>query len=45
MPWETNLAVKHEVPHTARATGRRISITARAFNAPKLAISITETMR
>ena len=31
MPWETNLNVKHEVPHTARATGRRISITARAF--------------
>jgi alkylated DNA repair dioxygenase AlkB len=31
MPWETNLGVKHEVPHTARARGRRISITARAF--------------
>ncbi len=31
MPWETNLGVKHEVPHTARAKGRRISITARAF--------------
>jgi len=31
MPWETNLAVKHEVPPTARAQGRRISITARAF--------------
>ena len=31
MPWETNLNVKHEVPRTTRATGRRISITARAF--------------
>ena len=31
MPWHTNLNVKHEVPHTARAKGRRISITARAF--------------
>lgn len=31
MPWETNLAIKHEVPHSARAKGRRISITARAF--------------
>jgi alkylated DNA repair dioxygenase AlkB len=31
MPWETNLNVKHEVPHSARVTGRRISITARAF--------------
>lgn len=31
MPWETNLNVKHEVPHTARTKGRRISITARAF--------------
>src|SRR5262249_19855957 len=31
MPWETNLAVKHEVPRSASAKGRRISITARAF--------------
>ena len=31
MPWETNLGVKHEVPHTAQSKGRRISITARAF--------------
>jgi len=31
MPWETNLHVKHEVPKAARAKGRRISITARAF--------------
>ena len=32
MPWDTNLNVKHEVPHTSRAKGRRISITARAFD-------------
>lgn len=32
MPWETNLAVKHEVPHQASCTGRRISMTARAFH-------------
>jgi hypothetical protein len=31
MPWETNLALKHEVPRSASAKGRRISITARAF--------------
>jgi alkylated DNA repair dioxygenase AlkB len=31
MPWETNLNIKHEVPKSAKATGRRISITARAF--------------
>jgi alkylated DNA repair dioxygenase AlkB len=31
MPWETNVAVKHEVPHNARVRGRRISITVRAF--------------
>lgn len=31
MPWETNLGVKHEVPHSAKAKGQRISITARAF--------------
>lgn len=31
MPWVTNLNVKHEVPHSAQARGRRISITARAF--------------
>jgi alkylated DNA repair dioxygenase AlkB len=29
--WETNLHVKHGVPHRARDEGRRISITARAF--------------
>lgn len=31
LPWETNLQVKHAVPHRAGDTGRRISITARAF--------------
>jgi alkylated DNA repair dioxygenase AlkB len=32
MPWETNLALKHEVPLQKTARGRRISITARAFS-------------
>jgi alkylated DNA repair dioxygenase AlkB len=31
LPWETNLRLKHEVPHRARNSGRRISITVRAF--------------
>ena len=31
MPWETNLNTRHEVPWLKSATGRRISITARAF--------------
>ncbi|HSD86959.1 MAG TPA: alpha-ketoglutarate-dependent dioxygenase AlkB [Kofleriaceae bacterium] len=31
MPYATNLAWTHEVPHSAKVTGRRISITARAF--------------
>lgn len=31
LPWETNLAYTHEVPHFAYHTGRRISLTARAF--------------
>ncbi len=31
IPWETNRAWKHGVPHFARDTGRRISITLRAF--------------
>jgi alkylated DNA repair dioxygenase AlkB len=31
LPWETNLNVKHEVPHRAGDVGRRISITLRAF--------------
>ena len=33
MPYAINLAWTHEVPHTAKAVGRRISITARAFDA------------
>lgn len=32
MPYETNLAWTHEVPKSARCTGRRISVTLRAFN-------------
>lgn len=31
LPYATNLTWTHEVPHTASARGRRISITARAF--------------
>lgn len=31
MPWQTNLAFTHEVPHRASDTGRRISATFRAF--------------
>jgi alkylated DNA repair dioxygenase AlkB len=31
LPWETNKGVKHGVPHRASDTGRRISITLRAF--------------
>jgi len=31
LPWATNLHCKHEVPHRKSAKGRRISITARAF--------------
>jgi len=31
LPWATNLGVKHAVPHRAADTGRRISITIRAF--------------
>ena len=33
MPFDTNLAWKHSVPKSARAKGRRISITLRAFKA------------
>lgn len=32
MPWETNRNTRHEVPHQRSATGRRISITVRAFH-------------
>lgn len=31
LPWETNLAYTHEVPHFARYRSRRISVTVRAF--------------
>lgn len=31
MPWNTNLAFTHEVPASSQHTGRRISITLRAF--------------
>jgi alkylated DNA repair dioxygenase AlkB len=31
MPWDTNLAWKHAVPHYKRYQGRRISVTMRAF--------------
>jgi alkylated DNA repair dioxygenase AlkB len=31
MPYAVNLGWTHEVPHNAKAAGRRISITARAF--------------
>ncbi|MBX2803933.1 MAG: alpha-ketoglutarate-dependent dioxygenase AlkB [Myxococcales bacterium] len=32
IPWQTNLTYTHEVPHFARDRGRRISLTARAFD-------------
>ena len=31
MPFATNLAFTHEVPHSAQSEGRRISVTLRAF--------------
>ena len=31
MPYETNRAWTHEVPHSSRRTGRRISVTLRGF--------------
>lgn len=37
MPYAVNLAWTHEVPHNAKAGGRRISITARAFETAQLA--------
>jgi alkylated DNA repair dioxygenase AlkB len=33
MPYATNRAWTHEVPHNAKSLGRRISITLRAFTA------------
>jgi alkylated DNA repair dioxygenase AlkB len=32
IPWETNLAWTHEVPHRKSDSGRRISVTLRAFS-------------
>ncbi|MDQ3366392.1 MAG: alpha-ketoglutarate-dependent dioxygenase AlkB [Myxococcota bacterium] len=32
VPFETNLAWTHEVPHNAKSRGRRISVTLRAFD-------------
>lgn len=32
LPWETNRRLKHAVPNRTRDTGRRISITLRAFD-------------
>ena len=31
MPYDTNLAYTHEVPHSAKSRGRRVSVTIRAF--------------
>jgi len=31
LPWKTNQNFTHEVPHSTRRTGRRISVTLRAF--------------
>ena len=31
LPWDTNLAWKHEIPRSKRHAGRRISVTLRAF--------------
>jgi alkylated DNA repair dioxygenase AlkB len=31
LPWESNLHLRHDVPHRAKDAGRRISITVRAF--------------
>jgi alkylated DNA repair dioxygenase AlkB len=36
LPYETNLAFTHEVPHSARAGGRRISVTLRAFQSLRI---------
>lgn len=39
MPYETNLAWTHEVPHSARCAGRRISVTLRAFHEDPVAVA------
>lgn len=31
IPWDTNMAYTHEVPHFARYTGKRVSVTFRTF--------------
>jgi alkylated DNA repair dioxygenase AlkB len=36
MPYAVNLAWTHEVPHSAKVVGRRISVTARAFETEQL---------
>jgi alkylated DNA repair dioxygenase AlkB len=36
MPYETNRAFTHEVPHSAKSVGRRISVTLRAFRTERL---------
>lgn len=36
MPYTVNLAWTHEVPHSAKVVGRRISITARAFETERV---------
>lgn len=41
MPYETNLAWTHEVPHNARSTSRRISVTLRAFHEAPTVMAIT----
>jgi len=35
LPWDTNRAFTHQVPRSRHHTGRRISITLRAFDKPK----------
>lgn len=39
MPYDTNLAWTHEVPHSARCTGRRISVTLRALHVAPVAVA------
>jgi alkylated DNA repair dioxygenase AlkB len=31
IPWDTNMAYTHEVPHFARYKGKRVSLTFRTF--------------
>lgn len=39
MPFATNLAWTHEVPHNAKSAGRRISVTLRAFHDEPVAVA------